>query len=166
MSETANPTVTVTTKRLPAVHLAVVSGLSPSFASSDIGPAIQPLYPRLLDALSAAGVEMTGPPIAYYDDAPDGGIAVHAGFAIDSSVTSVPGLEVVDLPEIELAATAIHNGNMATVDVDTIVPMLDWVSEHGFRTTSYSRELYLTCPDDLSHWRTEIQFPIEVAPDA
>lgn len=98
MSETANPTVTVTTKRLPAVHLAVVSGLSPSFASSDIGPAIQPLYPRLLDALSAAGVEMTGPPIAYYDDAPDGGIAVHAGFAIDSSVTSVPGLEVVDLP--------------------------------------------------------------------
>ena len=153
--------VIVTTKRLPPIRLAVVSGVSASFASADIGPVIQPLYPRLLDALNAAKVEIAGPSIAYYDDSSDGGIGVHAGFPIDESVTQVPGLEIVDLPEINLAATAIHQGDMATVDVDTVAAIFDWMRAHGFRTTGYSREHYLHCPDDISQWRTEMQFPIE-----
>lgn len=153
--------VVVTTTRLPAVHLAVASAVSPSFASADIGPVIQPLYPRLFEALDAASVEIEGPSIAYYDDSADGGIGVHAGFPIDESVTQVPGLEVVDLPEIDLALTAIHHGDMATVDVDTVEPVFEWMRTHGFRTTGYSREHYLECPDDVSQWRTEMQFPIE-----
>lgn len=153
--------VTVTTKRLPAIHLAVASGVSASFASADIGPVIQPLYPRLFGALNAAGVEIAGPSIAYYDDSADGGIVVHAGFPIDESVTKVPGLEVVDLPAIDLAATAVHHGDMAAVDVDTVAAIFDWMRAHGFRTIGYSREHYLDCPDDISQWRTEMQFPIE-----
>ncbi|MGE0140751.1 MAG: MerR family transcriptional regulator [Ilumatobacteraceae bacterium] len=153
--------ITVTVKQLPAVHLAVASGVSVSFASADIGPVIQPLYPRLLDALNAAEVEIAGPSIAYYDDSADGGIGVHAGFPIDESVTQVPGLEVVDLPEIGLAATAVHHGDMATVDVDTVAAIFDWMRANGFRTTGYSREHYLDCPDDISQWRTEMQFPIQ-----
>lgn len=155
------PDVTVTTKRLPAVHLAVASGVGASFASADIGPVVQPLYPQLFDVLTAAGVEITGPSIAYYDDNAEGGIDVHAGFPIDESVTQVPGLEVIDLPEITLAATAIHHGDMATVDVDTVAPILDWMRAQGFRSTGYSREHYLDCPEDISQWRTEMQFPIE-----
>lgn len=158
--------VTVTTKRLPAVHLAVASGISPSFASADIGPVIQPLYPQLFEALNAAGVEIAGPSIAYYDDTADGGIGVHAGFPIDESVTQLPGLEVVDLPEVELAATAVHHGDMATVDVDTVAAIFDWMRAHGFRTTGYSREHYLDCPDDIAQWRTEMQFPVEPDPAA
>lgn len=157
--------VAVTTKRLPAVHLAVASGVSASFASADIGPVIQPLYPQLFDALSAAGVEIAGPSIAYYDDTADGGIGVHAGFPIHESVTEIPGLDIVDLPEIELAVTAIHHGDMATVDVDTVAPIFDWMRAHGFRTTGYSRERYLECPDDMTQWRTEMQFPIEPDPE-
>ena len=153
--------VTVTTKPLPPVHLAVASGVSPSFASADIGPVIQPLYPQLVDALNAAGIEILGPSIAYYDDAADGGVGVHAGFPVEESVTAVPGVEIVDLPEVELAATAIHMGDLATVDVDTVAAMFDWIHAHGFRTTGYSREHYLECPDDLALWRTEMQIPIE-----
>ena len=156
--------ITVATTRLPAVHLAVASGVSASFASADIGPVIQPLYPKLFEALNAAGVDIVGPSIAYYDDDAGGGIGVHAGFPIDASVTQVPGLEVVDLPGVDLAATAIHRGDMATVDVDTVEPVLDWIRTHGFRTTGYSRELYLECPDDITQWRTEMQFPLEPEP--
>ena len=156
--------VTVTTRRLPAVHLAVASGTSDSFASADIGPVIQPLYPQLHEALNAAGVEIAGPSIAYYDDTADGRIGVHAGFPIDESVSEVAGLDVVDLPAIELAATAIHHGDMATVDVDTVAPTLDWIRANGFRTTGYSREHYLECPEDRTQWRTEMQFPIEPDP--
>lgn len=153
--------VTVTTKRLPTVRLTVASGVSSTFASGDIGPVIRPLYSQLFDALRAAGVEIAGPSIAFYDDSDNGGIGVHAGFPIDESVIQVPGLEVVDLPEINLAATAIHHGDMATVDVDTVGPIFDWMRTHGFRSTGYSREHYLECPDELSQWRTEMQFPIE-----
>lgn len=166
MNDRSSRGVSVHTKRLPTVHLAVASGVSPTFASADIGPVIQPLYPRLFAALNAAGVEIVGPSIAYYDDCIEGGIGVHAGFPIDASVTDVPGLDIVDLPEVELAATAVHHGDMATVDVDTVDRIFDWMHEHGFRTTGYSREHYLACPDDITQWRTEMQFPIEPVPDA
>lgn len=167
--------VTVTTKRLPAVHLAVASAVSPSFASADIGLVIEPLYPQLFEALDAAGVAILGPSIAYYDDTAfngtdgdgtgNGGIGVHAGFPIDESITEIPGLDVVDLPAVDLAAVAVHHGDMATVDVDTVGPIFDWMRTHGYRTTGYSRELYLECPDDITQWRTEMQFPIEPDPD-
>ena len=156
--------ITVTTKHLPAVHLAVASGVSASFDSADIQPVIEPLYPELLGALGSAGVEIAGRSIAYYDDTVDGGIGVHAGFPVDESVTDVPGLEVVDLAEVPLAATAIHRGDMATVDIDTVAPLLAWIGANGFRTTGYSREHYLECPDDVTQWRTEVQFPIEPTP--
>ncbi len=111
-------------------------------------------------------MEIAGPSIAYDDDTTDGGIGVHAGFPIAESVEDVPGLVIVDLPEVTLAATAIHHGDMATVDVDTVAPIFDWMRSHGFRTTGYSREQYLECPDDLHEWRTEMQFPIEPIPEA
>lgn len=161
MSNKSDRAVDVATKRLPAVHLAVASGVSPTFNSADIGPVIQPLYPRLLDALVSAGIDIVGSPTAYYDDAADGGIGVHAGFPVDPSITELAGFEIVDLPEVELAAAAVHLGDMATVDVDTVAPVLGWIEANGFRTTGYSREVYLHCPDDLSQWRTELQFPIQ-----
>ncbi len=160
-SHRGDRSVDVATKRLPAVRLAVASGVSPTFASADVGPVIQPLYPTLLEALVTAGIDIVSSPTAYYDDAADGGIGVHAGFPVDAAVASLPGFEVVDLPAVELAATAIHLGDMATVDVDTVAPLLGWIKANGFRTTGYSREVYLHCPEDLSQWRTELQFPIE-----
>lgn len=161
MNERPAVDVTITTKRLPAVRLAVASGVRPSFASVDIGPVIQPLYPHLFEALEAAGLAIAGPSIAYYDDAADGGIGVHAGFPIDASVTFVPGLEVVELPAVEVAVTAVHEGDMATCDVDTGAAIFDWIRTNDFRTTGYSREHYLECPDDITQWRTEMQFPVE-----
>ncbi len=165
MNDQPTRTVTVATKPLPVVHLAVASDVSPSFASADVGPVIQPLYPQLFEALGAAGVDIAGPSIAYYDDTADGGIGVHAGFPIDEPVVDVAGLAIVDLPSVELAATAIHHGDMATVDVDTVAPIFEWMRALGFRTTGYSREHYLDCPDDIARWRTEMQFPIEPIPD-
>jgi len=155
-------TIEITAKPLPPAHLAITSGVSPSFEPSHVGPTIRPLYPPLLDALEAAGVTATGPSGAFYDDDVDGGIGVHAGFPIAAEISEVPGIDVVDLPPVELAATAVHEGDMAEV-VATVVAIFDWMHEHGYRTTGYPREVYLACPDDISQWRTEMQFPIERA---
>lgn len=156
-------TTVVATKSLPAVHLATTSGVSPSFASVDIGPVIRSLYPVLFAALDEAGVEPTGPSIAFYDDGHEEGIGVHAGFPVSESVAAIPGLDIVDLPPVEMAATAVHIGDMAVVDTVTIPVLFDWMRDHGMQTVGYSREVYLSCPDDLAQWRTEMQFPIESA---
>ena len=138
--------VAVVTNRLPAVHLAVASGVSPSFASADIGPVIQPLYQHLLAALGAAKLETLGPSIADYHDTANGGIGVHAGFPVARSVEVVPGLEIVDLPGVELAATALHHGSMSTVDVDTVAPIFDWMRAHGFARPSTRASTTWTAP--------------------
>ena len=106
------------------------------------------------------------PSIAYYDDTPCGRIGVRAGFPIDQSVTEVCRLEAVDLPEVEMAATAVHRGDMATADVDTVAPMFDWMRVNGFRTTEYSRGHDLACPEEPAQWRAEMQFQIEAVSDS
>ena len=151
----------ITTRSIPGAHLAVASGVSPTFDPADISPVIQPLYPRLFEALQAAGVAAGGPSIAYYDDTDDGAISVHVGVPVPRAVTHVPGVDIVDLPGIELAAVAIHHGDMETVDVDTTPAVFEWLRANAFRTTGYSREVYLEWPDDISLARTEMQFPIE-----
>lgn len=158
-----NP-VTVTTKRLPAARLAVASGISPSFYPADIGPVIQPLYQELFEAFDAAGITAAPPSVAFYGDSEDGGVRVSAGFPVGDDVIAIAGLEIMELPEIETAATAVHRGDMATCDVDTVMPLFEWMNDHGVRTTGYSREVYLACPDDITQWRTEMQFPVEPVP--
>lgn len=153
--------VEVTTRSIPPAHIAVVSSVSPTFEPDDIGPVIQPLFPRLLDALQAHGVGADGAPIAYYKDTDDGAVGVHVGIPVPAHVVSIPGVEVIDLPGIELAAVALHHGDMATVDLNTTPAVFEWLSAHGFQTTDYSREVYLEWPEDITKARTEMIFPIE-----
>ena len=54
----------VTIKTLGGPHVAVLSSISPTFDPSDIGPALSPLYPQLLERVGAAGVELSGVPLA------------------------------------------------------------------------------------------------------
>jgi len=160
MNQPPTSTIPVETKALPRLRLAVASAVSPSFASADIGPTIQPLYPRLFEALEGAGVAPVGPSVAYYESYDDG-VGVHAGFPVDDSVTDVEGLDIVELPEVELAVTAVHVGDMASVDAVTVPVLFDWMRDHGFTWTGTSREIYLHWAEEPGERRTEMQFPIE-----
>ena len=94
----------VTTKTLDGLHVAELSSISPTFDPSDIGPALSPLYPQLLERVAAAGVKLSGVPLAYYEDDPDGGgIIVHAAAPIPSDVTAIDGVAVVDLEPVDQA---------------------------------------------------------------
>ncbi|MFV2040311.1 MAG: hypothetical protein ACC660_08705, partial [Acidimicrobiales bacterium] len=43
---------------------------------------------------------------------------------------------------------------------ETLLTMFEWIDDQGLRTLSYSREVYLECPEDLAGWITEIQIPV------
>jgi DNA-binding transcriptional MerR regulator len=160
-SEGHMPTADVVLKRLPAVRVAELTGIAASYEPEDIGPVIQPLYPELDRRLALAGVAVTGPGIAYYEDSPDGTIIVHASLPVSVAPREDCDFAVVDLPAVESAATIVHRGSMDEV-VATEQVLAQWLDTHGHRATGYARELYLDCPPDApDKWVTELQTPVE-----
>ncbi|MFC8448462.1 MerR family transcriptional regulator [Kitasatospora sp. NPDC057223] len=170
-SEGTMPADDVVMKSIPAVRVAELTGLAASYEPEDISPVIGPLYDELCRRLTGAGLSF-GPGIAYYEDAPGEGeeVVVHAAMTV-TGVTGVTGVEgvggaderydfaIVDLPAIESAATVVHRGSMDEV-MPTVQQLARWIDTNGYRSTGYSRELYLECPEDVGKWVTEIQEPV------
>ena len=149
----------VVVKRIPAVRVAELTGVAASFEPDSIGPVIGPLYDELCRRLDAAGIAPTGAGIAYYQEAPDGSVLVHA--ALPVAVESLAGQEfsVVDLPEIERAATIVHRGNMSGV-MASIQTLAQWIDANGYTSAGENRELYLSVGDNRDDWVTELQEPL------
>ena len=157
---TEEPTDHVEVKNIPAVRVAELTATAASFEPESIGPVIQPLYDVLGDALERARVTPTGPAIAYYEDAPDGGgILVHASIPVDAEPSDDHEFAIVDLPPIERAATIVHRGSMDDV-MPTIQTLARWIDAHGYRSAGYNRELYVEIGPDPKTWVTELQEPL------
>jgi DNA-binding transcriptional MerR regulator len=163
-SEGIMPTSEVVLKSLPAARVAVATGLAESFDPSHIGPVIGPLYRTLHERLGTAGVAVTGPDIAWYEPDGDGalgeGIVVHAGVSVSVDPGSVPGVEVVDLPAVDRAATIVHHGSMDGV-LSTIQTLARWIESSGHQADRLGREFYLNSCGPQEEWVTEIQWPLK-----
>jgi effector-binding domain-containing protein len=68
-------------------------------------------------------------------------------------------VDVVALPGVESAATIIHHGSMDEVGT-TFQTLAHWIEEHGYRSLTLAREVYLHCPDNLDEWVTELQIEV------
>ena len=156
-------------KRLPALRVVELSATAASYDDpSSISENLSPLYPRLMELMEKHGVPMIGAPIAYYQPAPTGPgdetISVHAAFpvAADTRVGDDAGFDVVVLPAVEQAATALHEGAMSEA-FRTGQKIATWIDDNGFRTVApgFAREVYLDCPPgDFAKWVTEMQVPV------
>ncbi|MYX30926.1 MerR family transcriptional regulator [Streptomyces sp. SID8381] len=159
-SEGHMPTNDVIIKNVPAVRVAELTATAAGFTPEDIGPVIGPLYEELFRHLDAAGVPVTGPGIAYYEDAPEGGgrISVHAAVQVSAPLrTGV--FRVLDLPPLDQAATIVHRGSMDAV-LPTAQALARWIDANGYRSTGYPREINLECPANRDDWVTELQAPV------
>ena len=158
--EGAMPADDIQIKRIPPVRVAELTGSAASFEPESIGPVIQPLYDELCGRLGRAGLTPTGPAMAYYEDSPDGdGVLVHATFPVDADPSHDHDFAIVDLPEIEQAATIVHRGSMDNV-IPTIQTLAHWIDANGYRSAGYNRELYIECGADRDAWVTELQEPV------
>ena len=149
----------IVVKPIPAVRVAELRGVAASFEPQSIGPVIGPLYDELCRRLDAAGIVPTGPGIAYYTDGSDGSVVVHAGLPVTVEHSAGQEFSIVDLPEIERAATIVHRGNMDRVLI-TMQTLAGWLEANGFRSAGYNRELYLAVGDNPDDWVTELQEPL------
>ncbi|MEE1783926.1 MerR family transcriptional regulator [Streptomyces sp. SP17BM10] len=162
-SEGTMSTHDVVVKPVPSVRAAELSAVAASYQPEDIGPVIGPLFEELCRRLAAAGVAETGPAVARYEEAPEGGGAV----LVRAAVPVGPGVQaqehdfdVVDLPALAHAATVVHRGSMDDA-MGAFQELAHFIEANGYRSTGYARELYLECPDDRAHWVTELQEPVE-----
>jgi DNA-binding transcriptional MerR regulator/effector-binding domain-containing protein len=145
-------------KSLPAVRLAQVTGRVTDM--SELGTTIGPAFDRLAAGLSAAGVALQAPSVAWYDGDADG-TTWGVGFptALDS-IDHVPDAEIADLPAAPRAVTVIHRGSMATIG-DTWQALATAVDATGLTAYGPCREVYLETPmEDQDAWVTELQQPV------
>jgi DNA-binding transcriptional MerR regulator len=156
----------VVLKQLPPVRLAELSATARSYQTPDIGPVIQPLYPELFRRLAAAGVQPSGPGIAWYSPAgeADGeAVVVHAGVTVAAGPGPAADFAVVDLPAVAAAATIVHRGPMEEVERSMAV-LARWIEERGYRADGFAREVYLDyCQDTPENVVTELQLPVRPA---
>ncbi|MFF5292724.1 MerR family transcriptional regulator [Paractinoplanes globisporus] len=158
----------VVLKKLPPLRVAELSATALGYDHpTSITENLSPLYPRLMELMEKSGVAMCAAPIAYYLPAPTGPgdetITVHAAFPIgDAEVSGDPGFDVVTLPAIEQAATALHEGSMSEA-FRTGQKIANWIDDNGYRTVDpgFAREVYLDCPPgEFDKWVTEMQVPV------
>src|ERR1700712_964216 len=163
-SEGTMQTQDVVVKKVDSVRIAEMTTQVESFQTVAIGPAIQALYPQLMQNLGVAGVQPTGYAIAYYEpvDADDS-VVIHAGITVSSEPLPDKPFDIVDLPAVSSAATLIHHGSMDQVEA-SYQALANWIQDNGYRTSGFAREFYLDYdPDDTANGVTELQFPVERA---
>ncbi len=147
----------VVIKSLPSVRVAELTDVAADFHA--VGSTIAPLYAELFKRLEAAGITPSGPGVARYEVAPDGGLLVHAGVQVSVPVRDDGTLRVLDLPSVESAATIVHRGPMSAL-LPTVQTLGRWIDAHGYRSTGYAREVNLECPPSQDDWVTELQEPV------
>jgi DNA-binding transcriptional MerR regulator len=159
-SEAGEPPVVVV-RRIPAVRVAELTGTAAGYEPQFITPVIQPLYRELPRQLCDAGIAVTGPGVAYYEDSADeaGAITVHAALPIAERPDSLQRFSVVDLSQIPMAATLIHHGSMDSV-LPSIQALARFIDASGYQSLGYAREVTLTFDDVRDDWVTELQEPI------
>jgi DNA-binding transcriptional MerR regulator/predicted transcriptional regulator YdeE len=153
----------VVVKPVAPVRVAELTAIAASYETEHVGPVIQPLYPQLLQRIAAAGIQPTGPAVAYYEPAPGTSgeeVVVHAGIQVTVDPHPSYDFAVVDLPAIQSAATIIHRGDMAEVEPSMQV-LARWIEDNGYRTDGYAREVYLEyCHDEREKGVTELQMMV------
>ena len=164
-AEGESPMNTITTelKALPAVRVAQASAVAKGFGPENITPVIGPLFDRLYRDLTTAGVRPGPSSLAMYEAIEEGdgeGARAYAAFPVGTAVASGDGFDVVEVPAIELAATTVHHGSMATIG-ESLEALLAWVDDNGYELAGVCRELYIVSePESQENWVTELQQPI------
>jgi DNA-binding transcriptional MerR regulator len=148
----------VVIKHTQPLRIAETRGTADGLDPEHIGPRFGQLAPRLIEHLQQVGAH-PGVLVGYYDEPDeDGSVGVHVAYEIgEQAVPSRDGIEVAELPVIEVASV-VHRGGM-----DNITPVYEalirWIEDSGYTLAGYSRELYHEMDAD-GPTVTEIQVPI------
>lgn len=151
------PTDDVVLKNIAPTRVAELSAISPSYDGADIGPVLEPLFGQLFERLGAAGLHPCGSPVAYYEDAENETIRVHAAVPVDTGTAA--DVDITELPGLN-AATIVHQGDMMEAD-RSMQTLARWIEDNGYRSQGYAREVTVQFdPDNPANWVHEFQIAV------
>ncbi|TCC27066.1 MerR family transcriptional regulator [Kribbella speibonae] len=151
------PTDDVVLKNIAPTRVAELSAISPSYDGADIGPVLQPLFGQLFERLGAAGLHPCGSPVAYYEDAENETIRVHAAVPVETGTAA--DVDITELPALN-AATIVHQGDMMEAD-RSMQTLARWIEDNGYRSQGYAREVTVQFdPDNPANWVHEFQIAV------
>ena len=159
---TETMTTPVEYRPLEAVTVYAVSGTAPGMGPELVGPMVGPLIGSLDSALEAAGRPLLAPSVFWYEARDDERLEVHISYPAETPPRAGEGYDVVDLPEVPLAATLLHRGDMTGIG-DSWMALMERLVEDGYRVVGPTREVYLeaTGHEPGPDWVTELQAPVE-----
>jgi len=161
IEEEASEPAAVVVRQIAAVRVAELTGTAAGYEPQFITPVIRPLYQALTHQLCEAAIAITGPGVAYYEDASDeaGAIKVHAAMPVAERPSCQQAFRVIDMTGVPAAATLIHHGSMDDV-LPSIQALARWIDANGYQSLGYAREVTLKLGAVRDDWVTELQEPI------
>ena len=157
--------IEVTYRPIEPITVYATSGLAPGMGPENVGPVVGPLIGALDAALEAANRPINEPSVFWYVPAADGeALEVHISYPAEAEPVPGAGYEVVALPAVAVAATALHRGDMTGIG-DSWMELMTRVADDGYRIAGPSREVYLVADghEPGPDWVTELQLPVERA---
>jgi DNA-binding transcriptional MerR regulator len=135
------------------------------------GPIIRALGPPLHHALRRAGVERTGPRMSFMEGTIDGRFTGRTGAPVDSSVAAIEGLELLDLPPVDVATIVVHltgtDSDRNTVADRTFRALARWVEDHDSQIAGPMRGLILESDASPTRLRADhVTFEFQMPYDA
>jgi len=156
------PTYEMVIKSVPALRVASVRGIVPTYSQQG------QLWGELEAYLAQNGVRPSGPCFARYHDTEykERDVDVEACEPIDANVTlrSTDRIKVYDLPAVNTMLSIVHHGAYNTLN-QAYQARLKWMQENAYRYCGPDREIYIKVSNpvrqDDPSYVTEIQIPVE-----
>lgn len=102
------------------------------------------LYGELAQFLRSHGVQIIGPPFAYYHSWSDESVDLECGFPVNGKFSDEGRVHNFVLPAVK-AVMATHLGPYSTL-MDTYTKMAEWMRAQGHEPAGYMWESYLNEP--------------------
>jgi effector-binding domain-containing protein len=154
------PTYEVVVKKIPALRVASVRGIIPTYSQQ------AQLWGELEGHLGQNGVRPSGPCLALYHDAEfkEHDVDAEVCEPISASLRANDRVKVYDLPAVETMAVVVHKGAFTALS-QAYNAVMQWIQANGYRICGPSREIYVHTSEpvrqDDPSYVTEIQIPVE-----
>ncbi|MEE8599931.1 MerR family transcriptional regulator [Euzebya tangerina] len=145
----------VVVKSVPDRRMASLQGTAADF-DDNLPGLFEQLYGDIFGALEEEGVRSAGPHTSWYEELPDGRLAVHAGVPVEDAA-EVGGLATRTLPGAPRVATCMHRGPLSEA-CDGYRRLQRWLATVGETPRGLSREVHLDAVGPPEDWITELQF--------
>lgn len=151
----------VTTFTIETVDPQITAAIQAEVPVGEIRELFDRAFPVLVRSIAAQGVEVTGPPFAYYPRMPGETIAVVIGFPVDRPVDTDGEVGPFELPGGQVVS-GTHVGSYDTL-AESYHELVAWSAAEGHHLGEAMWEIYLTDPEaqpDPDTWRTRMVWPL------